>query len=326
MKGITLVLSTALLAGTAAAQVGISTFDTVKANVARVGVIAPKPPQEEGLELYLPFEADTGATVLDASGNGRDGTAANCVWSSAGPFAGGAMEFNGSNSSIGLPAAPDFPAWNAYSVSVWFRHYGGGYMGAQYGHKIIDKTSMMHDWYLCIYPFASQVGNDIYPAGRLVLGTYEGGGGAGFNVCEDYRDNQWHHAVVIRDGANAQIWVDGILKDSIGNMITVKSTSALCVGNSFSTDAYQRISWNGQIDEVRVYDRALSPAEIGELHTAGLLTPPPVPTAVEVTGDLSLAGDLTVTGKARFRSGIRLAAPLGDLSSGSYTNAPPPAN
>jgi len=321
MRKSTLVFSVALLAGTAAAQNSTVTVDTLRADTARVGVIAPKPAQEEGLVLYLPFETDTGNTALDASGNGHNGNAVNCVWSSAGCFAGGAMSFNGSNSSIGFPTAPDFPSWGAYTVGVWFKHNGGGV--SHLSHKLVDKTSMMHDWHLHVHPLHQQFNGVDYLAGRLAFTAYESGALVTWNDCsKDYRDNQWHHVAVIRDGTNGQLWVDGEIKFTTDAMIPVYSSSAFCIGNSFSTDPNQRASWSGQIDEVRVYDRALSPAEIGELYTTGLLALPNPPTAVEVSGDLSVDGTLTVTGEARFPSGIRLAAPLGDLSSGIYTSAP----
>ena len=82
------------------------------------------------------------------------------------------------------------------------------------------------------------------------------------------------------------------------------------------------------MDEVRIYDRALSPTEIAALYLDGFLPPPQPPQpsgdeVITVTSDLSVAGELTVLGDATFLSGVQLAQPLGDLSSGSYTNAPP---
>jgi hypothetical protein len=317
-KRAALLAAASALAG--AAVGGSGTAATVSADLARVGVIAPPRPADDrtGLALYLPFGTGQGSAVADASGNGHSGTAANCAWTNAGRFAGGAMSFNGADSSIALPSAPNFPAWGIYSVSVWFRHDGGGYHGGyQYGHKIIDKTSMMHDWIINLCPHAS-------PQGYVSFFAYEGGNARVMwdSSGKNYMDNAWHHVAVVRDGADGQLWVDGALKDSISDMIPVNSASALCVGNSFSADPAQRVSWSGLIDEVRVYGRALSPAEIGKLREEGLLALSAPGAPVTVAGGLAVSGGLTVAGAATFRGGARCLQPSGNLPGGSHTGAP----
>jgi hypothetical protein len=298
---------------------GAQAAGTLEVGTLKVGVIAPLQPREEGLELYLPFGTDGGGTAPDASGNGRDGAVTQCAWTDGGRYAGGAMRFTGTysaspGSAVALATAPDFPAWPAYTVSAWFRHDGGGYLGGyQYGHKIADKTSVMHDWHLRLIPHAD-------PPGAINWFVYEGGAARNLtDQTHNYMDNQWHHVVAVRDGANAQFWVDGELKDSISDMIPVYSTSAFCVGNSLSGDSYQRTSFSGLIDEVRVYGRALPPAEIALLHTQGAPLPPP---PVTMAGDLAIGGSLTVTGAVIFAGGALHLQPSGDLSSGIYTNSP----
>ena len=310
MRGLMIALSVAALAGVAAA--GTVEVGTLRADTAQIGTITP-PSAEGGRVLYLPFRENNAGLAFDESGGGHTGTVANCVWTSAGRYAGGAMSFNGSNSSIGFPTAPDFPSWNTYSVSIWFLHNGGGYMGPQYGHKLIDKTSWYHDWHINLRP-------DVTPLGHIAFVSYEGGTTKSmWDPSNNYADGAWHHVAVIRDGVAGQLWVDGVLKDSIGDMITVYSFSALCVGNSFSGDSYQRISWSGLIDEVRIYDRALSPAEIGQLYQEGALT---LSVPVSVAGDLAVGGDLTVEGEANLLGGARSLQPSGNLPSGVHTNAP----
>jgi len=320
MRKSTVVLSAALFAGSAAAQNSTATVGTLRADTAQVGVIAPRPAQEEGLLLYLPFEADEGGSVTDAGGNGHGGAALNCAWTNGGRFAGGAMSFNGSDSSVGFPTVPDFPSWGAYSVSAWFLHDGGGCADPQYGHKIIDKTSWDHEFYISLYPPPNSLGLP----GFVSFVAYEGGSKISiYDASYNYADTNWHHVAVVRDQSAVQLWIDGVLKDSTNNMLSVYSESALCVGNSFSGDSYQRTSWSGLIDEVRVYGRALTGTEIGKLYAEGLLVLlPPPPTAVTVAGDLGVAGVLSAAGPAAFNGGVRHCLPLGDLSSGIYTNAP----
>jgi len=294
------------------AHAGTVTVDRIFADgiyVREIGMRPPKVPET----LYYPFSSDGGGTTEDMSGNGYVGTVSGCAWTNSGPH-GGSMFFDGVTDYIDVGAAPDFPTWDDYSVSVWFLHNGGGDYGAGYGHKILDKTSMYHDWKLALY----QVDGSIY------LGLYENGQGMGIgDGSTNYMDNLWHHVVVVRDGTNGHFWVDGMLRQTSYNMFAVYSSSDVCVGNSFSSDSYQRKSWSGMLDEVRIFDRALSSNEVVRLYTEGaLLATNAAPDAVVVSTNLTVMGGLAVTGRVSFAEGVSYSRPLGDLSSGIYTNAP----
>lgn len=293
------------LAGSAWA--GILQVDEVRADCVLTETISISPRAESDAFLDHPFLEDGGSIAVDATTNAYDGVVSGCVWTNAGPFRGGAMLFRNRDDGIALSGVPEFPTWNRYSVSLWFLHDGGGYTGSQYGHKMLDKTSFYHDWYLCL----NRTGN-----GSIRLAFYEGGvtGSIGDNTY-DYRDGTWHHVAVVRDGTNAWFWVDGQLKTTIRNMISVNTSSPICIGNSKSTDYYQRVGWSGMLDEVRVFDRILSAGEIKNLYAFGALVRPciSIETNAVVSGSLSVQGDASVFGGT-----IRLC-PLGDLSTGIYS-------
>jgi len=297
------------------AAAGTVSVDTLRADEVRTREISLAPFVPEDLALYYAFEENSGATSVDWGPGALDGAVSGCVWTNEGRRVGGAMAYNGLSGSISAGTSLNFPSWSAYTVSLWFLHNGGGdLVGPQYGHKMLDKTSFYHDWYLRLYPKGD------YP-GHIGLSLYEGGAARGmWDPSSNYMDGVWHHVAVVRNGTLGQFWVDGILKQEVSNMISVTSSSALCVGNSFSTDSYQRKPWSGLLDEIQVYNRALSASEVAALHSGG--APHPVAEAVSVTADLEVHGDLSVTGGASFADGILLMRPLGDLSQGIYTNAP----
>lgn len=266
---------------------GTVTADSVYSDEVLTGVIGLLPSESSEILCYS-FANDAGAAVEDDSGNGFGGVANGCVWSSGGPHVGGCMSFDGADDYIDAGSAPDFPAWAAYSVSIWFLHNGGGDFGPQYGHKMVDKTSFYHDWHLHLWPENGSIG----------LSMYENGVGFGMgDGSVNYMDNAWHHCVVVRDGNNGQFWVDGVLKASSENMFSVYSYSGVCVGNSFSEDGYQRMSWSGKLDEVRLFDRALTSTEVAQLFTEGVL-PATAATgsAVVVATNLTVCGGLSVNG------------------------------
>lgn len=277
-----------------------------------IGMSPPKAPEV----LYYSFGTDGGSSVSDDSGNGCEGVAGgDAAWVQGGPFAGGAYCFDGYNDYVDAGSAPDFPSWASYSVSIWFLHDGGGDFGPGYGHKILDKTSRYHDWYISLSPGNGSVGFFIY----------ENGSASGLGCsATNFMDSAWHHAVVTRDGTHGEFWLDGALVSTNDSMFSVYSASNLAVGYSFSTDNYQRKSWSGMIDEVRIFDRVVTSNEVLRLFTEGSVagTNQPPPAAVLVSTNLAVSGGLSVTGQVSFTSGVVYSLPLGDLSCGGYTNAP----
>ena len=66
------------------------------------------------------FEAGSGVSVVDASGNGRTGTVANATWSAAGKF-GKALSFNGSSSRVTVPDAAALRLTSGMTLEAWVR-------------------------------------------------------------------------------------------------------------------------------------------------------------------------------------------------------------
>ncbi len=271
----------------------------------------------EGVLFYDFAEAPADGVVADRSGNGHDGAASGCAWTSAGRFHGGAMAFDSNADSVNAGTDLDFPAWERYTVSLWFLHDGGGDKGPQYGHKMLDKTDWYHDWHLHLHPPGQEGGG----AGEIGLTLYEARREAGFaDNSRNYADGAWHHVAVVRDGTYGEFWVDGTLHSSTStDMMSVTNSAPVCVGNSYSGDSFQRKGWHGLLDEIRIFDRALSMDEVRALHAEGALR-----LGVCFDGGVDVRGGLDVAGGAAF-GGAVYARPLGDLSCGAFTNGVPPA-
>lgn len=84
---------------------------------------------------------------------------------------------------------------------------------------------------------------------------------------EAYNDNQWHHVVFRRSGTDIDLWVDGVLVSKAPG-----PTGSITAGRELRIDGFfigQRLDgknpFGGAIDDVRVYNQALSPAEIASL-------------------------------------------------------------
>src|SRR5690606_20608417 len=95
-------------------------------------------------------------------------------------------------------------------------------------------------------------------------------------------NNTWHHVFVTYDGETMKMYLDGTLADEntdpSGNIEYTENTP-LCIGEEASTancEPSTSEALSGQLDDVRLYSRALSADEISDLadgnHTTAIWT------------------------------------------------------
>jgi hypothetical protein len=75
----------------------------------------------------------------------------------------------------------------------------------------------------------------------------------------------WHYVTGVYDGSNLRIYVDGVQESStnIGSVVAYTGTDPLWIGKDPNR-------WfNGMVDEVRIYNRALSAGEVQRLYDLG---------------------------------------------------------
>ena len=84
-------------------------------------------------------------------------------------------------------------------------------------------------------------------------------------------DGQWHHVAGVYDGANMFLYVDGTLDVSQPATGSIAQNSApLRIGaNASDGEDGTGYYFNGLIDEVSIYNRALTASEIQAIYTAG---------------------------------------------------------
>ena len=71
-----------------------------------------------GLVAAYGFDAGTGTTTADQSGNGNNGTVSNTTWSTTGKF-GNALSFNGTNSSVTVPDSSSLDLTTGMTIEAW---------------------------------------------------------------------------------------------------------------------------------------------------------------------------------------------------------------
>jgi hypothetical protein len=112
------------------------------------------------------------------------------------------------------------------------------------------------------------------PAGTLTFSRHDVSGPCSTSSLEgdcqvvtsvDLRDDRWHHVAATYDGTTVRLFADGVLAGERAQLLNTGTSGGACIGARCAAEAFQL----GQIDEVSVYDRALSPAEIGSIVAAG---------------------------------------------------------
>jgi glucose/arabinose dehydrogenase len=198
-----------------------------------------------GLVAAFGFDEGVGTTVSDASGLGNTGTISGATWTTAGRF-GGALSFDGvddwvtvaDSASLDLTTGVTLEAWvRPTTVNNWrtviHKETGGGLAYLLYAANDVDLPVMY---------VTTNTGNDIPAPGSSQLPV-----------------NTWTHLAGTYDGSTIRLYVNGALVGSraaTGDIVT--SASPLRIGgNSVWGEFFQ-----GQLDELRVYNRALSAAEI----------------------------------------------------------------
>jgi len=108
----------------------------------------------------------------------------------------------------------------------------------------------------------------LYHSGGVLIWT---GGGPGFSYTNgSYRDNTWHHiACVAESASSAIIYVDGFddTKETSKNRIDLSSiTASIILGSIFSKDNFFYL---GNMDELSIWDTALSSDAVTEIYNSG---------------------------------------------------------
>ena len=210
-----------------------------------------------GLVGWWKFDEGSGTTATDSSGNGNNGTLVNgAAWTTDSKVGGGAMSFDGVDDKINTGS--DFISTSPLTVSAWIYVRSVGKISG----RIIDNGKT---WFRI---GANQV------AFTDNSGTNQAQSSAG-----SLQYNQWVLVTVTRDNSGVtNIYINGSLSGSPNQNAgaPIGGTTNIVVGNS----SYGDRTLDGILDDIRIYNRILSPSEIIELYNyKGQVetSPPPTP-------------------------------------------------
>jgi len=207
-------------------------------------------PLNDGLRLHLAMNEGHGDKVYDLSGYGNHGTLKNMAFpptvaSGWNPGRNGvALQFDGNNDYIDCGNDESLNITDAITVEAWVNMLYDGY-----GGNIICKGSDWSSWYFNIQN----------TSGNLRIYFYDNTGKY-YIIKKLLPKNRWVHVVMTYDNTNSYLYYDGIeqspeIIENGGRLVS--NNDDLIIGNSI---------FHGSINEVRIYNRVLSAAEIRERY------------------------------------------------------------
>ncbi|MFG2037519.1 LamG-like jellyroll fold domain-containing protein [Dactylosporangium sp. NPDC048998] len=202
------------------------------------------PTQPTGLIAGYKFDAGSGTTVTDSSGNNNTGTITGATWVT-GKY-GGALSFNGTSDIVRIPASATLTPSTGLTLAAWIQP-----TGTQNGWRTVMQKEN-DAWFLN----ASNSTGPLYPAGGITTTT---GSTAYCSGTSASPLNTWTHIALTYDGTNLRLYVNGVQVSTKAISGGLQQTSnPLSIGGNAPYGEY----FKGLIDEARVYNRALTQAEI----------------------------------------------------------------
>lgn len=261
-----------------------------------------------GLVALYSFSEGSGAVVHDTSGAGNDGVLAGATWTNSGK-SGSALVFSGT-SWVTVPNSASLNPAKGITLEAWVNP--SSLDSADSWVTVVAKERTQDLSYGLFATSRASSFSPPVPAGLVFASGYArlvfGPSVIPINV--------WTHLATTYDGANLRLFVNGVLVATTLISGTLDSgDQPLRIGGNSPWGEY----FTGVIDEVRVYNRALSQNEIqSDLQGLGNVAVTLAPAGVTVHAFQSQQFTATVTGSAN--TGVNWGVALGS----GRRRAPPP--
>lgn len=212
-----------------------------------------------GLIGWWPFNGNAN----DESGNLHNGLVNGASLSiDRNGVANNAYSFNGINNSISLGNILNVSVQNSITISGWFcpQQFGNisnEYVGIDIGKKP-DNHITLRVVSSSLPKFQCMHGQPSPPSAHYVSVMSN----------NNFSPNQWYHVVGVYKNNEAHLYINGIeqsTSSNIGNTLsTIPALSELYFGKSY-VDNYVQNFYKGKLDDIGIWNRALSTCEIADL-------------------------------------------------------------
>ena len=218
-------------------------------------------PTQAALIGHWAFDEGTGATAADSSGGGNDGAISNATWGSD-ATRDSYLSFNGTTSvvdpSVSLPV---MTSTNDFTWAVWVNSQAA-INGTQQNAILLGNRGDGNN--------ADIPSTAMRQFIKFTPTKFEWHQNANGNDNQEYDDlvvGEWTHIAVVKTGTSVQLYRNGVASGAAG---TLNESLADAVALPFyiggeTNETSQNEFFTGFIDDVRLYDNALTAAEVSAL-------------------------------------------------------------
>lgn len=213
-----------------------------------------------------------------------------------------AVALDGVDDYVHLPFAESLAIGTSdFTVAAWIR-----YSATSGGHSIFWGYNINDH---------SQLWLRAEPASNRIRGLIQSGStSAVVASTQAYNNDAWHHVALQRSGTTLSLWVDGAV---VGT--ATAPTGSISPGRPFNFDVGRKLDgsdyFQGQLDEVRIYKRALTAAELASIRSSNSVSVPGAVLRLPFTATAPTTVDTSGAGSTAFvRGGATTTA-------GRYGNA-----
>lgn len=222
----------------------------VKINTARAAILS-RAPNNLGLVGYWAFNEGAGTLAMDSSGQNNTGTISGAAWTDG--KRGKALSFNGSSDFISVGNINES---QSYTFGGWFKTTAVS-PNDNIGHRIITVLRMSGGSKICI---------GLRNNKAWVMWLNSSGAWDELQSSASFNNGYWHHITATTDGTNFVLYVNGVQVNSKSSTFTALTYAGSdYIGQGAGSGGY----FNGQLDDVRIYNRALSATEVAALYQSG---------------------------------------------------------
>lgn len=210
-----------------------------------------------GLWSYWNLNEGSGVLAHDLSGNVHDATLTNgATWNVSGRL-GSAVSLDGINDYLFVNNGP-VAGNSAFSIAFWFKTTAT-VRERQYDERSNSNTNTV---------LTTSVNEDV--AGDAAFDITDDAGVNAFLTAGalNLNNGNWHHYAVVQSSRNArQLFIDGVLKASDATSLGQMTPNLNRIGAN-ALDGSRPFA--GSLDDIRLYNRALTPAEIASLAVGNI--------------------------------------------------------
>jgi Concanavalin A-like lectin/glucanases superfamily len=247
--------------------VGLALLVALSVGVASLAMANPVPMKQGPVASYS-FDEGTGETVEDLTGDGHTATIHGAEWTTHGRY-GGAMEFHGGEGEyLSVPDSPELDFTEEFTLEAWVRPS----TVENFYAPVVDKLAG-GGGHTTSFSYGLYAGNwEHHPFGEVENPL---GSGRSVTAPDAIDARTWTHLALTFDGGKERLYIDGELVDETTADPPVTTEGELEIG----AETEHGDHLEGRIDEVRIYERALSGAEVGLDMETPLQTPRSGPVA-----------------------------------------------